>query len=204
MSLSRAAMKTTPSSSELPGESGCAACTPVQAASPGGKEAVERGLAVEIGPDAAHGVVSRGMDRSGLEGDIHAVSLAGFEDAGKARADEVGFAVGEVEEDVRRPGAAQLGDDGAGDDVARGELTHLVIAAHEAFAVRVDEACAFAAQGFGEKKARGADDVKSGGMKLDELDVGDVRAGAPGHGYAVAGRDIGIGGFFERRVRDRR
>ena len=30
-------------------------------------------------------------------------------------------------------------------------------------------------------------------MELDELHVRDLRAGAPGHGHAVAGRDAGIG-----------
>ena len=34
---------------------------------------------------------------------------------------------------------------------------------------------------------------QAGRMKLDELHVGDRRAGAPGHGHAVAGRDVRIG-----------
>ena len=34
---------------------------------------------------------------------------------------------------------------------------------------------------------------ETGRMKLDELHVGDDRAGAPGHRHAVAGRDRGVG-----------
>ena len=49
-----------------------------------------------------------------------------------------------------------------------------------------------------ERRKRGAPfDVQGGGMELDELDVIDFGAGAPCHGDAVAGGDIGIGGLLE-------
>ncbi len=35
---------------------------------------------------------------------------------------------------------------------------------------------------------------EAGGMKLDELHVGDRRARAVGHGHAVAGGDVRVGG----------
>ncbi len=54
---------------------------------------------------------------------------------------------------------------------------------------------AFSAQRFGKQKARRAFHVQSGGMELHELDIADLRAGAPRHGDAVAGRHIGIGGI---------
>ncbi len=34
---------------------------------------------------------------------------------------------------------------------------------------------------------------QTGRMKLDELHVGNDRTGPPGHGHAVAGRDVRIG-----------
>ena len=36
---------------------------------------------------------------------------------------------------------------------------------------------------------------KAGGMKLNELHVGNDRARPPGHGHAVAGRHVGVGGI---------
>src|ERR1700753_3003033 len=36
--------------------------------------------------------------------------------------------------------------------------------------------------------------IKTGGMELNEFHVGDLRAGAIGHGDAVTGGDVGIGG----------
>src|SRR5438876_7021810 len=36
--------------------------------------------------------------------------------------------------------------------------------------------------------------VEAGGMELDEFHIGDGSAGAEGHGDAVAGRDVRVGG----------
>src|SRR4029077_10862535 len=98
---------------------------------------------------------------------------AGFVDAREAMADEIGVARREIEPDVRGAGTTHLGHDGARDDVARGEIEEWVIALHERFAVFVPENGAFAAQGFGEEKARRTFDVEGGGVELNELDVID-------------------------------
>ena len=59
----------------------------------------------------------------------------------------------------------------------------------------VEQHRAFAAQRFREQKPRRAFHVERGGMELDEFDIGDLGAGALGHGHAVAGGHVGIGGF---------
>ena len=60
---------------------------------------------------------------------------------------------------------------------------------HEPLAIRIDAAGALAAQRFGQQKSRLPGNVQRGRMKLDELEIGDARAGAIGHRHAVAGRD---------------
>ena len=163
----------------------------------GGVEAGDGGSSVQIGGNAAHGVVGGGEDGAGLAVEVDAVSEAGGVDAGEAVFDEIGAAAGEVEQDVGSAVAFHFGDDGAGDDVAGGEVALRVIAFHEAFASEVEQAGAFAAEGFGEEEAGRAGDVEGGGVELDEFEVTDGGAGAPGHGDAVAGGDIGIGGVLK-------
>src|SRR5580693_9497675 len=104
----------------------------------GCEETIERRLPIKVGPDPSHGVVCRGMHWRGLNGNIDAVAFAGFVDAWKAVADELGLTMRQIEEDVRSAGAAQFRHDGARHDIARREFPHLVIAAHEALAGRVD------------------------------------------------------------------
>ena len=53
-----------------------------------------------------------------------------------------------------------------------------------------------AAEGFGEEEAGGVVQVERRGVELDEFDVADDGAGAPGHGDAIAGGDVGIGCFL--------
>ena len=56
------------------------------------------------------------------------------------------------------------------------------------------EHAAFAAHRLADQKGLGLGMIEAGGMELDELHVGDRRAGALGHGHAVAGGDVRIGG----------
>ena len=65
----------------------------------------------------------------------------------------------EVDEDVIGACALRFANDGSGDDVARGQFLQLVIAVHETLAIFVEEVGAFAAEGFGEKEARGSAEV---------------------------------------------
>ena len=157
----------------------------------GGEEAGDGGESVEIGMDATHGVVGGGVNGGGLLGEVEAEVKAGLEDAGEVVLHDAGGEVGHVEEHVGGAGAIDFGDDSAADDVAAVEFVG------EAFALGVAEDGAVAAKGLGEEKAGGALEVEGGGVELNELDVADDGAGAPGHGDAVAGGDIGVGGFFE-------
>jgi 3-dehydroquinate synthase len=156
----------------------------------GGKEARDGGEAVEIGMDAAHGVVGGGMDGGGLFGEIEAVVEAGLEDAGEVVLHDAGGEVGHVEKHVGGAGAGDFRDNGAADDVAGGEFVG------EALAGGVAEEGAVTAEGFREEESGGAIEVEGGGVELDEFDIADDGAGAPGHGDAIAGGDIGVGGVL--------
>ena len=103
--------------------------------------------------------------------------------------------VRDVEIDAARAGALHLGVDRAGDDVARRERT--VADAYRAMNSRPCASmqdAALAAHRLGDRETMRACGMKEAGrVKLDELHVGDRRAGAPRHRHAVAGRDRGIG-----------
>jgi len=102
--------------------------------------------------------------------------------------------VGDVEVDI---GVAVLfhdGVDGACGDVARGERAAGVEILHEGSAADIDELGAFAAHRFGNKERFGLGVVEAGRVELDEFHVADRQPRAPGHGHAVAGGDVGVGG----------
>ena len=83
------------------------------------------------------------------------------------------------------PGAAagrDLGEDAAGDDVARRHLAGRVDRQHEAFAAIVDEGRAMAAQRLGGKRRGVLADIERGRMELDEFGIGEhapARAAMP-------------------------
>ena len=95
---------------------------------------------------------------------------------------------------MRRALSAHLGQHGAHHDVARGELALGVDARHEALAGGVAQQGALAAQRLGDQRRRRGVGGEAGGMELHELEVADRGAGAIGHGHAVAGGDLGVGG----------
>jgi hypothetical protein len=105
--------------------------------------------------------------------------------------------VRQVQQHVRGAGAAHLGDNGTRHDVARRKLRHGVIARHEPVAGGVAQLGAFAAQGLGEQESRLAFQAKGGGVELHEFDIQDRGAGAIGHGDAVAGGHVRVGGVAE-------
>jgi len=115
---------------------------------------------------------------------IDACRAAGFEHGG------------EVIREVRADGGAAIeegaaascafGMDGAGDLVARGEITERVIVGHEGASGAIDQFCAFATQGFGGEWGRVAADIDGGGVELHELGVGDQRACRVGHRHCIA------------------
>src|SRR5439155_9865113 len=100
---------------------------------------------------------------------------------------EFAAAVSEVQENVRRVGCTQLGDDGARDHIARREFPHGMVPSHEPLAEAVNEMRTFPAERLGKQEARGSLDVQGRGVKLHELDIADLCSGAPGHSDSIAG-----------------
>ena len=114
---------------------------------------------------------------------------------GKCSFRKVGRLVRDVEIDAVQAAFFHLEVDGAGDDVARRQFGARVVLRHEAVRRPAGaEMPAFAAHRLGDQKGFGVGVVKAGRVELDEFHVGHPAAGAPGHGDAVAGRRIGIGG----------
>lgn len=57
------------------------------------------------------------------------------------------------------------------------------------------EDAAFAADGFADEEGFGLGMVEAGGVELDKFHVGDGHACAVGHGDAVTGSDVWVGGI---------
>src|SRR3954466_2282628 len=131
----------------------------------------------------------RGHDGDGLLCDVQAEAEAGLVNIWEPVADELRRLMRNIEVDAAGAGALHLGVDRPGYDVAGGKLALRVIALHEGAAIAVDEACSFAADGFGNEERASLRMIKAGRMKLDELHVRDLRSRAPGHGDAVARGD---------------
>ena len=164
-----------------------APCSPVQATSP---TARRRSTVVRphvVGGDSAATVVRRGNDGDRLARHVDPALHADGVDAGKTLAKLVGGLVRDVEIDA---GLARFEHglvNGARGDVARSERTGGMKLLHEFLAVAIDEAAAFAAHRLRNQEAavRGQ---QRGGMELDVLQIDAARAGAIGHGDAVAAR----------------
>ena len=159
-----------------------------------GEQAGHGGAAPGVGEDAAHDVVRRRRDGHRLPGDVQFVLEAVAVDAGEAGGDELGVAVGDVQQDVVAVGALHLRGDGAGDDVAGCEFGLGVVVRHEAAAVEGAEDRALSPHRFGDQEGRQLRQAEGGGMELDELQILHGRSGAEGQGDAVAGGDLRVGG----------
>ena len=160
-----------------------------------GVETVERVAAEFVGLHAADHVVGGGMDGDEVLADVDVEFVHELGELGEALAEFFGGQVANIQENVGEMGLADLFDDGAADDVARGELAIFVIVKHEAVAVAIDEVGAFAADGFGDEGAAGAGDIERRGVELDHLHVAERGTRAVGHGVAVGGGDFWVGGF---------
>ncbi len=69
-----------------------------------------------------------------------------------------------------------------------------VVMLHETAAVGQQQMAAFAAHRLADQEGLGVRVIQAGRVELDELHVGHPAAGAPGHGDAVAGRGVRVGG----------
>ena len=121
-----------------------------------GVETGDGSVSPQIGFDSAHHVVSSGADRRHVGSEIEAVAEAGGVDAREALLQKFGGLGGHIEINVLRVGAMHFADDGASDDIARGEFLGFGVALHKAFEKDVAEDAAFAAEGFGKQKTRRA------------------------------------------------
>ena len=159
-------------------------------------EAGDRGLAVDVGLDAAHHVVVAGLDVDRLARDVHAGEVAAHvHDLAQRLVDALARDHGDVERHRAVGEAAALVDLGllgARDHVARGQL-HLVgrVLLHEALALGVVELRALAAGALGDQQPEPG---QRGRVVLDHLHVHQRGADAVGHGDPVPGADQRIRG----------
>jgi hypothetical protein len=116
---------------------------------------------------------------------------------GKVADDEFRRLVGDVEIDAVEAALLHFEVDRARHHVARRQFGAFVVFRHEAAAVRQAQQRALAAHRLGDQERLGVRVIQAGGMKLHEFQVGDPATGAPGHGDAVAGGRIRVGGVEE-------
>ncbi len=159
-----------------------------------GEQARDRGPAPDVGPDPAHHVVSGWRHRDGLALRLAAVARAVGVDRREPARELAGREMGGVQPHVTEPVALHLLHDAPGHDVARSQLGAGVVPCHERLAAMIAEQGAVAAQRLGDQEARGAGAGEGGGVKLEELQVGNHRPRAEGQGDPVARRDRGIRG----------
>ena len=157
-----------------------------------GEQSAQGGLAMLVGFHAAALVVGGGNDRDRLLGDIDTDRGAGLVDFREPLLEELPRLMGDVEIDAFGTGAFHFCVDGAGHDVARGEVFERVVAFHELPPLFVDENPALAAHRLADEKRFGLRVEQAGRVKLHEFHVADRGAGAPGHGHAVPRSDVGI------------
>ena len=157
-----------------------------------GPQARHAGATARIGGDAAHVVVRRRRDRDQLARRIDAGLLAQREHGGEGRRRSASPMAARQSRKAPRPAATSVNTARAttsrGASSARGSSCR-----HEAFAGRIDQRRAFAAQRFRRQRRRIEADVDGGGMELHELGVGDHGAGARRHGDGLAARVRRVG-----------
>ncbi len=98
----------------------------------------------------------RGANGRDIAREVDAVAHAGGVNARETFLDEAFGLGGHVQINVFAVGAVHLADNGAGDDIARGELLRFVVALHETLEIDVAESGSFAAERFREQESRRA------------------------------------------------
>ena len=115
-------------------------------------QAVDIGVALEIGDDATASVVCCRYHRDGLFGDIDAQRQALGVDGRKVFDDEIRRHVGNVEQHVVEAEPLHFMVDGAGNDVTRRKFGACVETQHKAFAIRQLQQAALAANCLGNEE----------------------------------------------------
>ena len=160
-----------------------------------GPQARQIGAASQIDHHAAATIMRRRHHRDRLGGAIDIQLQQPRVDGGKMLADEIAAKMGEIEQHMFQPQPLHFGIDGARHHIARRQFQPIVVSLHEAAAVGQFQLAAFAARRFGDQEIAHFGVKQAGWVELVEFHVGNPAAGAPGHGDAVAGRAIGVGGI---------
>jgi len=176
MDLAIAAANTAASARELLARR-FAPCRPVDAAFAAGPEAGDRRPPLSVHGDAAHVVVLRGPDGDRLARRIDAGRPAGRRNGGEARGEAVAKRAPRVEKHALALGSPP--PDRSRDGVSRGKLRSGRLN-HEPVAGAVDQDGAFAAHRLADERRRPCPHVEGGRVELDELHIGQDRAGARG------------------------
>ncbi len=87
-----------------------------------------------------------------------------------------------------------LPEDGPGDDVSGGELSHRVVLIHEPPTVGIDEDRPLAPQGLGQQGHRVLARKERGRMELDEFEIGQPGPHPACHRDSIAGYTRRVGG----------
>ena len=105
--------------------------------------------------------------------------------------------VSAIKEYMTLAATCKMPNDGFTHNITRRKLRHRMKTPHEAIAVAIDKMRSLAAHRFTNEHAPRTGNIQRGGVKLEELKIGEFRARAPRHGHAVAGGNFRVGGFAE-------
>ena len=119
-------------------------------------------------------------------GNIDPVAQTGAGDVRKAFANKFWRLVGNVQVDAARSSTLHFGVDGSGNNIAGSEFAAGIVAVHKAVTFFVYEDRALASNRLRNQEGTRFGMIQAGGMKLDELHVGDARASSPGHRQPVS------------------
>ncbi len=158
------------------------------------------GAPLGVRAHASGGVVGGRGDRDEVRDRVDAVGAAGGRDGREAVLPHLGAEVPGVEVHVLGALLQHPPQDALGDDVPGRQLGQLVLADHEAHAVRVDQVGALAAYRLGDQRLLALGlraEEQHGRVELHELQVADLGARAQRQGDAVTGRHGRVGGRGE-------
>jgi hypothetical protein len=115
-------------------------------------------------------------------------------DTGKALHQELRIEVGHVQQHAVIARALELGVDGPGHHIPRGQLGALVVVGHEPRTRGLQpELAALAAQGLADQERFGVGVIQAGRVELHELHVRHRCPRPVGAGHAVAGGHVRVG-----------
>ena len=161
---------------------------------------VDDHAAIEIGGNAAHGIVGGGLHGHGLDGGVDAqVGAAEVGDIRQLGLHQLAAEMAGIEVHIvlaiDAAACAHFEVDGPRHDVARRQIEESGrVALHKALPVTIQEDAALAAHRLGDEDAHLVD---AGGVKLEKLQVLQGHAAPQGDGRPIPGQGMGIGRDLE-------